>query len=211
MVPAGGHAAATPTTSGHVECGGRPARPPPGGGGGRPSSLRMPPTGGRSAECTSRGNPRHRLRVEHDAHSFSSTLIHPSDEDGDGRTTIAVDRATREWAVAQAEQARRLEVLDRRGGALSAGGYLLAPDSAERDHSAPPRPAAAVRVSDPRRHDRRQRPPRPRRRRHPAYRPRPAHHPHPVDTRDGTGEAGPARSAHSSASEAGARPTSGGD
>lgn len=55
MVPAGGHAAATPTTSGHVECGGRPARPPPGGGGGRPSSPRMPPPGGRSAECTSRG------------------------------------------------------------------------------------------------------------------------------------------------------------
>jgi len=122
MVPAGGHAAATPTTSGHVECGGRPARPPPGGGGGRPSSLRVPPTGGRSAECTSRGNPRHRLRVEHDAHTFSSTLIQLSDEDGDGRTTIAVDRATREWAVAQAEQARRLEAFDRRGGALSAGG-----------------------------------------------------------------------------------------
>lgn len=44
-------------------------------------------------------NPRHRLRVEHDA---STLLIHLSDEDGDGWTTIAVDRETRRWAVAQA-------------------------------------------------------------------------------------------------------------
>ncbi len=43
------------------------------------------------------GNPRHRLRVEHDAHTL---LIHLSDEDGDGWTTVAVDRATRRWAVA---------------------------------------------------------------------------------------------------------------
>jgi hypothetical protein len=28
-------------------------------------------------------------------------LIHLSDEDGDGWTTLAVDRATRRWAVAQ--------------------------------------------------------------------------------------------------------------
>ena len=44
-------------------------------------------------------NPRHRLRVEHDPHTL---LIHLSDEDGDGWTTFAVDRATRRWAVAQA-------------------------------------------------------------------------------------------------------------
>jgi hypothetical protein len=43
-------------------------------------------------------NPRHRLRVEHDSHTL---LIHLSDEDGAGWTTIAVDRATRHWAVAQ--------------------------------------------------------------------------------------------------------------
>lgn len=43
-------------------------------------------------------NPRHRLRVEHDAHTL---LIHLSDEDGSGWTTIALDRATRQWAVAQ--------------------------------------------------------------------------------------------------------------
>jgi hypothetical protein len=43
-------------------------------------------------------NPRHRLRVEHDDHTL---LIHLSDEDGSGWTTIAVDRATRQWTVAQ--------------------------------------------------------------------------------------------------------------
>jgi len=43
-------------------------------------------------------NPQHRLRVEHDAHTL---LIHLSDEDGGGWTTIAVDRVTRQWAVAQ--------------------------------------------------------------------------------------------------------------
>ncbi len=43
-------------------------------------------------------NPRHRLRVEHDRHTL---LIHLSDEDGVGWTTIAVDRETRRWAVAQ--------------------------------------------------------------------------------------------------------------
>lgn len=43
-------------------------------------------------------NPQHRLRVEHDAHTL---LIHLSDEGGRGWTTIAVDRATRQWAVSQ--------------------------------------------------------------------------------------------------------------
>lgn len=37
-------------------------------------------------------NPSHRLRVEHDRYTL---LIHLSDEDGSGWTTIAVDRATR--------------------------------------------------------------------------------------------------------------------
>jgi NAD(P)H-dependent flavin oxidoreductase YrpB (nitropropane dioxygenase family) len=43
-------------------------------------------------------NPRHRLRVEHNKDTL---LVHLSDEDGAGWTTIAVDRATRSWAVAQ--------------------------------------------------------------------------------------------------------------
>ena len=41
-------------------------------------------------------NPSHRLRVEHDRNTL---LIHLSDEDGSGWTTIAIDRATRAWAV----------------------------------------------------------------------------------------------------------------
>ena len=41
------------------------------------------------------GNPKHRLRVEHDA---STLLLHLADEDGAGWTTIAVDRATRQIA-----------------------------------------------------------------------------------------------------------------
>jgi hypothetical protein len=44
-------------------------------------------------------NPAHRCRVEHDA---ATLLVHLSDEDGDGWTTLAVDRATRRWAVGQA-------------------------------------------------------------------------------------------------------------
>lgn len=53
-------------------------------------------------------NPRHRLRVEHDDRTL---LIHLAHEDGDGWTTIAVDRATRRLATAsgttQADTARR--------------------------------------------------------------------------------------------------------
>ena len=45
------------------------------------------------------GNPAHRCRVEHDA---STLLVHLSGEDGDGWTALAVDRATRRWAVGQA-------------------------------------------------------------------------------------------------------------
>ena len=45
------------------------------------------------------GNPAHRCRVEHDA---ATLLVHLSGEDGDGWTTLAVDRETRSWAVAQA-------------------------------------------------------------------------------------------------------------
>jgi hypothetical protein len=45
------------------------------------------------------GNPAHRLRVEHNRDTL---LVHLSDEDGRGWTVLAVDRATRQWAVAQA-------------------------------------------------------------------------------------------------------------
>ena len=45
------------------------------------------------------GNPAHRCRIEHDARTL---LVHLSGEDGDGWTALAVDRATRRWAVGQA-------------------------------------------------------------------------------------------------------------
>lgn len=44
------------------------------------------------------GNARHRVRVEHNNHTL---LVHISDEDGRGWTTLALDRATRAWSVAQ--------------------------------------------------------------------------------------------------------------
>jgi hypothetical protein len=44
------------------------------------------------------GNPVHRCRVEHDDRIL---LVHLSDEDGEGWTALAVDRATRRWAVGQ--------------------------------------------------------------------------------------------------------------
>ena len=47
------------------------------------------------------GNPDHRLRVEHNRDTL---LVHLSDEDGSGWTVLAVDRATRRWAVAQARR-----------------------------------------------------------------------------------------------------------
>lgn len=45
------------------------------------------------------GNPDHRLRVEHNRDTL---LVHLSGEDRMGWTTMAVDRTTRKWAVAQA-------------------------------------------------------------------------------------------------------------
>lgn len=45
-----------------------------------------------------RGNPAHRLRVEHNRDVL---LVHLSDEDGRGWTVLAIDRPTRRWAVAQ--------------------------------------------------------------------------------------------------------------
>jgi hypothetical protein len=47
------------------------------------------------------GNPAHRVRVEHDRNTL---LVHLSDEDGHGWTVMAVDRATRRFAVAQARR-----------------------------------------------------------------------------------------------------------
>ena len=43
-------------------------------------------------------NPAHRVRIQHNQDTL---LVQVSDEDGKGWTIIAIDRATREWAVAQ--------------------------------------------------------------------------------------------------------------
>ena len=49
------------------------------------------------------GNPLHRVRVEHNRDTL---LVHISDEDGQGWTTVAIDRPTREWSIAQRERQR---------------------------------------------------------------------------------------------------------
>lgn len=49
------------------------------------------------------GNPLHRARVEHNRDTL---LVHISNEDGRGWTTVAIDRATREWAIAQRPRQR---------------------------------------------------------------------------------------------------------
>ncbi len=54
--------------------------------------------GDRPRALCERGNPGHRVRVEHDAHTV---LVHISDEYGAGWTTVAIDRSTRAWSVAQ--------------------------------------------------------------------------------------------------------------
>ena len=56
------------------------------------------PPGSRVRGLHEEANPSHRVRVEHDRHTL---LVHLSDEEGTGWTTLAVDRATRRWAVAQ--------------------------------------------------------------------------------------------------------------
>ena len=61
------------------------------------------------------GNSHHRVKVTHNS---ATLLVHISDEDGKGWTTLAIDRGTREWAIAQ-----RLRQVD---SAESAYGLLYA-------------------------------------------------------------------------------------
>jgi catechol 2,3-dioxygenase-like lactoylglutathione lyase family enzyme len=74
---------------------GATARPPRS----RWTSFTADPADDRPRVLSEDGNPDHRLRVEHDR---ATLLVHLSDEDGRGWTVMAVDRATRRWAVAQA-------------------------------------------------------------------------------------------------------------
>lgn len=78
-----------------------PVERPTGSRGRWSSFVADPVPGGRPARgLHQEDNPRHRLRVEHDRNTL---LIHLSDEDGSGWTTIAVDRSSRAWSVAQRE------------------------------------------------------------------------------------------------------------
>jgi hypothetical protein len=52
---------------------------------------------GRTVRGLEEEKSKHRLRVEHNRIRF----LHVSDEDGKGWTTLAIDRVTRRWAVAQ--------------------------------------------------------------------------------------------------------------
>jgi hypothetical protein len=62
------------------------------------------------------GNPTHRARVEHNRDTI---LVHLSDEGGAGWTVMAVDRATRRWAVAQGR--RQLDAAEEAFGRLYEG------------------------------------------------------------------------------------------
>jgi hypothetical protein len=70
---------------------------------GRWTSFVADPAEERPRILYEQGNPAHRLRVEH---SDRTLLVHLSDEDGNGWTVLAVDRATRRHAVARAPRQR---------------------------------------------------------------------------------------------------------
>lgn len=79
-----------------TKSGGKPVRPPKRGR--RWTSFVADDSfqGRVGRELHEEANPSHRLRVEHDPYTL---LIHLSDENATGWTTIAVDRATRLCAV----------------------------------------------------------------------------------------------------------------
>jgi catechol 2,3-dioxygenase-like lactoylglutathione lyase family enzyme len=90
-----------------------PRRPAPS----RWTSFTADPSEERPRVLSEEGNPDHRLRVEHNR---STILVHLSDEDGGGWTVLAVDRATRRCAVAQAR--RQLDAADAAIAELYPGG-----------------------------------------------------------------------------------------
>jgi hypothetical protein len=62
------------------------------------SFVGSPPRGRTVRGLEEEGNPDHRVRVEHNKDTL---LVHISGEEGPGWTTVAIDRATREWSIAQ--------------------------------------------------------------------------------------------------------------
>jgi hypothetical protein len=72
------------------------------------TSFVADPGEGRPRTLREEDNPAHRVRVEHNRDTI---LVHLSGEDGRGWTVLAVDRATRQWAVG--EGARQLDAAER--------------------------------------------------------------------------------------------------
>lgn len=68
------------------------------------SFIGAPPKGRAVRGLEEEGNPKHRARIEHNRHTL---LVHISDEYGRGWTTLAIDRATREWSIAQRNSQQR--------------------------------------------------------------------------------------------------------
>jgi hypothetical protein len=79
-------------------CGGQARRPSTNHGRWTSFAAAIVSSGRTSRALCEEGNARHRVRVEHDNHTL---LVQISDEDGSGWTTVAIDRATRAWSVAQ--------------------------------------------------------------------------------------------------------------
>ncbi len=71
------------------------------------TSFLADPTERRPRTLYEEGNPAHRARVEHNRNTI---LVHLSGEEGQGWTVLAVDRATRRWAVGEGR--RRLDAAE---------------------------------------------------------------------------------------------------
>ena len=94
--------------------------PPPPASSRRWTSFVAAPGKGRAIRgLQEESNPRHRVRVEHDRHTL---LIHVSNEDGHGWTTLAIDRRSRNWSIAQRKS--------QKAAAVAAYGSLYEPRGA---------------------------------------------------------------------------------
>ena len=81
------------------------------------------PAAGRVVRCLQEErNPAHRLRVEHNERTL---LIHISDENGQGWTTIALDRATREWSIAHRRRQLDAAKVPMRNSIFKLPAYIL--------------------------------------------------------------------------------------
>ena len=102
----GGPGAVKPTRIGQHAvmtdgCSGQVRRPDSGRGRWTSFVAAEPAPGGRSRGLHEQTNGRHRVRVGHDNHTV---LVLISDEEGTGWTTLALDRATRSWALTQRDR-----------------------------------------------------------------------------------------------------------